>query len=74
LRWKDVQVHVPAQFIVQRGKLLGVFIEQNAKATFVALPNAQEGRATPVQLPPETKIVTRGAAALQEGQSLLSRN
>jgi RND family efflux transporter MFP subunit len=74
LRWKDAQAHVPAQFIVQRGKLLGVFIEQNSKAAFVPLPNAQEGRATPVQLPPETKIVTRGGAALQEGQSLLARN
>jgi RND family efflux transporter MFP subunit len=70
LRWKEAQSHVPAQYVVQRGRALGVFIEQNGRAKYVIVPTAQEGRAAPITLPAQTKLVTRGFAALQDGQAL----
>lgn len=70
LRWQDAQAHLPAQWVTQRGNTLGVFTDQGGKARFIALPGAQEGRAAPANLAPETRIVTRGLAALQDGQSL----
>lgn len=70
IRWQDATPHIPATLIVKRGTELGVFVQQGNTARFVALPLAQEGRAAPTTLAPTTRIVVRGHAALQDGQSL----
>ena len=68
--WNDPQPHVPASLIVRRGGQLGVFIRTDGSARFVPLDGAQEGRATPTSLPPDTQVVIRGQAALTDGQPL----
>ena len=70
LRWRDPQPHIPAALLVRRGSELGLFVRQGQQARFVALPGAQEGRAAPTDLPPETLVVVRGQAALSHGQPL----
>ena len=70
LRWRDPQPHIPAALLVRRGSDLGVFVRQGQQARFVALPGAQEGRAAPTNLPPDTLLVVRGQAALSHGQAL----
>jgi RND family efflux transporter MFP subunit len=68
LVWREVQPHVPASLLVRRDGRLGVFVVEQGKARFVPLPRAQEGRATPADLPADARLVTAGQAALQDGQ------
>lgn len=74
LRWQAVQPHVPPQLLVRRGDALGLFVVQGAGTAqtvrFTALPGAQEGRATPVGLPADTRLVVQGQSALRDGQTL----
>lgn len=70
VRWQDPTPHIPATLIVRRGGSLGVFVQQGNEARFVPLPDAQEGRAAPTQLSPDTRIVVQGQAALTHGQTL----
>ncbi len=67
LLWREAHPHLPAALLVRRGNALGVFIEQGGHARFVALPGAQEGRAVPLALPLDTRLVVRGQATLQDG-------
>jgi RND family efflux transporter MFP subunit len=67
LLWREAQPHLPPALLVRRGDALGVFVEQDKRARFVALPGAQEGRAAPLALPLDTRLVVRGQATLQDG-------
>lgn len=70
LKWREAQPHLPPQYVVRRGQSLGFFSVQDGKARFVALPQAQEGRAAAINWPGETPVVTQGQAALQDGMSV----
>lgn len=72
LRWQDPQTHIPTAFIVKRKDQLGVFVQQgtgsDAKALFVPLPGAQEGRPSPAPktLANNIALVVQGQLALQD--------
>jgi RND family efflux transporter MFP subunit len=70
LVWNEATGLVPVAQIVQRGSSLGVFVANSNTAKFIAIPGAQEGRPAPVNLSPDTLIVVRGQARLQDGDSL----
>jgi RND family efflux transporter MFP subunit len=70
LVWNESTGLVPVALIVQRGSQFGVFVAENGKARFVAIPNAQEGRPAPIALPLETLVVSRGHVRLQDGDAL----
>jgi len=70
LRWQDPQPHLPATLVVRRQQSLGVFVRQDGKARFVPLPQAQEGRPVPIDLPATTEVVVQGQARLQDGLPL----
>ncbi len=70
LVWREATGLVPVAQVVQRGTMLGVFVANSNTARFVAMPGAQEGRPAPVDLPPDTLIVVRGQARLQDGDAL----
>ena len=70
LVWNESSGLVPVALIVQRGNQFGVFVADANKAKFVAIANAQEGRPAPITLPPDTLIITRGHARLQDGDAL----
>lgn len=70
LVWQATDAWLPADLLVRRNGQLGVFVAVDGKAKFHALPGAQEGRPTPLDLPAQTQIVTQGRHALQDGQSL----
>lgn len=74
LRWRDPRAFVPADYLVRRNGDLGVFVVREGRARFVPLPGAQEGRpalATP--LGAETRLVTEGRFALQDGMAVTTR-
>ena len=73
LRWAAPQPHVPAALLVRRGTQLGVFVVEGqgaaARARFVPLAGAQEGRpAAAAGLPEAARLVVRGQQALRDGQ------
>lgn len=68
--WKTQRAHVPAAFVLRRDGQLGVFVAENGKARFVALPEAQEGRPAALDLPAQTRIVTEGRLQLRAGDAI----
>ncbi len=70
LRWRDGLPHLAADYLLNRGGKMGVFVLEGQKARFVPLPDAQEGRSTAVALPVATQVVTDGRFALQDGMTV----
>lgn len=70
LVWIETSGRLPVDLVVQRDGQLGVFVADNNKAKFVALPNAQAGRPVDVNLPDGTLVVSRGQGRLQDGDAL----
>jgi len=68
--WRDSRSHVPAELVVRRNGRLGLFLDENGVARFKPLPDAQEGRPAPADLPAGTRVIVAGQLALQEGQKL----
>lgn len=71
LQWQDRRPSVPAHLLVARDEQLGIFIIVDGKASFVAIPDAIEGR--PARLPTDprltdtTPVITTGRHALHDG-------
>lgn len=70
LVWQDHSQHVPAEYLVQRGTKLGVFVEDAGFARFHALPGAQAGRPAAIDLPPQTRLIVGGQFALADGAAV----
>ncbi len=74
LRWRDPRAFVPADYLIRRNTQLGVFVVNGRTVRFVSLPEAQEGRpALAAALPNDTRIVTEGRLALQDGMAVTQR-
>lgn len=70
LVWRDNRPHVPAKLLARREAGFGVFLYDHGKARFHLIPGAQQGRPTPVALPPDARLVTEGHYGLQDGQAI----
>lgn len=68
--WRDAAGLIPVPLVIRRDGRLGIFVADGAMARFVALPEAQEGRPVRASLPPDTQVVVRGQARLQDGDAL----
>ena len=66
LEWTSSIRHLPPELLVQRDGALGVFVEDEGRARFVAINSAQEGRPAAVQLPPATRIIVDGRFNLSD--------
>ncbi len=73
LVWRDPRPHLGPEYLVNRDGRLGVFTDDDGSARFLELPRAQPGRTNPVDLPPDTLIVTDGVAGLEHGERLEPR-
>jgi len=65
--WRVSRGLLPANLVVQRDGQLGIFLAEENKARFLALPGAQEGRPVVVDLPADSFIVVTGRERLQHG-------
>lgn len=70
LVWKQKITHVPANLIVRRNGVLGIFVNNNNSAEFIEIQNTTEGRPGPVNLPLDTKVIVNGRFAIQQGDEL----
>ncbi len=73
LTWSDPRAHVPSEIAVRRAGRLGVFVAEGAKARFVELDDAQEGRPAPLPASVTGQLVVAGQHALQDGASIAPR-
>ena len=74
LIWRDRQPHISAKLLVRRNNDFGIFINNSGKARFHIIPGAQQGRTTPIDLLPDTVIVTEGHYRLEDGQPVILYN
>jgi RND family efflux transporter MFP subunit len=70
LVWHADKSLLPANLVVRRNGLLGVFLNRAGRAVFTPLPGAQEGRPVVVDLPPDAEIVVQGRDRLQDGDAI----
>ena len=70
LTWRDNRPHLPARLLVRRQDDFGVFTIDKGQARFHALPGAEQGRAAPTALPPDSLLVTEGQYGLQDGEAV----
>lgn len=73
LEWRQSQSFIPPNLIVQRNGDLGIFKLENQQAVFVPLPNAEEGRPAPINLPNSDLIIVDGRFAVKDGTSVTVR-
>lgn len=64
LVWASTTPHLPAAYLQQRERRLGIWIEEGGKPVFKPLPTAQAGRPVALRLPLDTRIVDEGRFAL----------
>lgn len=70
LEWIDRQRVLPAEFVLERDGVLGVFVltpDDPGRARFHPLPKAEAGRPAVTDLAPETRVITRGRGRLRDG-------
>jgi len=70
LVWRGERALLPADYLVRRSGVLGVFVAEGTKARFVPLPNAEDGRPTLVTLPPETRLIGEGRQRLSDDMEI----
>ncbi len=70
LVWDSGRPHLPPDLVVRRNGQLGAFVAEGNKARFVPLPDAEEGRPAPVDLPAGTAVITEGRLQLQPGDAV----
>ena len=70
LVWRDERPHVPGKLLVRRNDSFGVFLAKQGKARFKIISDAQPGRPTPIDLAPDTLLITEGQHALRDSQTI----
>jgi len=70
LRWKSSKPHVPADIPVRRSNGMGLFLAVDGKAKLHPLPHALEGQPTPINLPPDSRVVIEGRFGLQHADPI----
>ena len=70
--WQSMQKKLPARYISKHKNQLGIFVlkvkGEQSKAVFIVLPEAEEGRDIPINLPLDTLVVDKGRLQLYDQQ------
>jgi RND family efflux transporter MFP subunit len=70
LVWQGMANQLAADYLVRRDGQLGIFLVEDDRARFHALPEAREGQPVRLQLAPEAWLITEGRQRLQDGDSI----
>lgn len=68
--WQGATRLLPPDYLVRRDGQLGVFVLDHGRAHFIAIQDAQEGRPSPLALPPDTRLITDGRQRLNDGDEV----
>ena len=66
LVWQSTKRYLPADYLVKRNQQYGVFIVNDARAHFIEVPGAEEGRPFHIDLDDNTRLITRGRYSVQD--------
>lgn len=69
--WRVEKGMLPANLMVRRNGVLGVFLNRSNTAKFMPLPGAQEGRPVAADLPGDVEIIVLGRDRLQDGDTII---
>lgn len=70
LTWQGGQRLLPPEFLVRRDGRPGVFVLDGEQARFHAIPDAEDGRPTAVELAPGTRLISDGRQRLSDGDAV----
>lgn len=70
LQWTSQNRLLPAHYLVRRAGQLGVFVDNDGKAAFLALPGAIEGQPAEVDVAADTRLITDGRQRLVDGDEI----
>lgn len=70
IEWRTTVAHLPANLLVQRGGVMGVFIAVRGHASFQALPHARPGQPAVARLPDDARVIVDGRYSLEDGQAI----
>ncbi len=70
LVWTGAMRLLQADLLVRRDGRLGVFVVDDGSARFIALEQAQDGRAAAHDLPADTLVIVQGRQRLTDGEKL----
>jgi RND family efflux transporter MFP subunit len=70
LRWRDNKLAVPSSLVVVRNGKAGIFVANSNQARFVPVNSYIEGHPAPLELAPDTQIITTGRHGLEDGDSI----
>jgi len=73
LVWTVSESALPANFLSQRDRQIGVLVVNGEQAQFVPIADAREGRPAVVGLDPATFVITEGRHGLHDGDRILIR-
>lgn len=66
LSWLDSRPHLPAELLVKRDGVLGVFLVENGRAVFAKIDGAKSGRINPVNFSLDSFVVVAGQHTLSD--------
>ncbi|WP_128571892.1 efflux RND transporter periplasmic adaptor subunit [Ectothiorhodospira haloalkaliphila] len=67
IEWVSDRRHAPADLLVRRDDMLGVFVEEEGQARFISTPGVREGQPPPLDLPDEARLIFDGRFGLRDG-------
>lgn len=70
LVWTSAKAYLPAAYVLQHDRRLGVWVEEDGKPVFKPLPDAQAGRPVPLDWPLRTRVIDEGRFALSGAAAL----
>ena len=70
LRWRAPGQRLPPDLLVRRDGTSGYFVVDQGRARFIAVPDAQTGRAFDVEVAPDAQLVVAGQQALSDGDAV----
>ncbi len=73
LVWQSRTPHIPADMLLERGGIVGIFIVESNEARFVELRGAIIGHPAAVDLPDDTRIILDGRYGLIDGDTIDNR-
>ena len=68
--WRGPRSLLPADYLVRRETVLGVFVLDADRARFIPIPDAEDGRPASVDLPPDSLLITAGRQRLVDGATV----
>ncbi|MCG5517215.1 MULTISPECIES: efflux RND transporter periplasmic adaptor subunit [unclassified Ectothiorhodospira] len=70
IEWVSEQRHAPADLLVRRDDQLGIFLEEDGSARFIATPGVREGQPPPLGLSGEARLIIDGRFGLRDGDAV----